>query len=110
MQYKRLVRDKLKSHGVVGTRTEYKTLAVNTLKGKIDALAKLDMKSKDEVYNLLSDIMELTNCLANQYLVTKSELSSVSRHSAYHRVNKKKAEDEGGYFNGQYEEVDLLDG
>lgn len=109
MIYKELVRDKLDAHGVVSTRTEYKELASRSLKNKIDQLAKLDMKSKEEVYGLLSDIMELTNCLANQYLTASTELASVSRHTAFQKTNKAKAEDEGGYFNGQYQEVDLLD-
>ncbi len=97
-----LVRDKVDSGSVVETRGEYQLELIDTLQNKLEELDVLNMKSdKAAIYAILSDIQELTNCLGTYYLTTKRQVATIARHEAYSKVNKERAEQLGGYFNGQ---------
>jgi hypothetical protein len=94
-----LLRDK-EEGDVVGSRVEYKDGLYDLITARVDELQGLDMRSKDRVYEIISDLVEATQCYYNQYLVTKSEVSSMARHVALQKVCKERAEQLGGYFNG----------
>lgn len=97
-----LIRDKEVSGSVVETRGEYKLELISTIQDKLESLELLNMKSdKAAIYALLSDMQELTNCLGTYYLTTKRQVSTIARHEAFNKVNKERAEELGGYFNGQ---------
>tara|TARA_R110000851_G_scaffold24971_2_gene72161 strand:- start:770 stop:1093 length:324 start_codon:yes stop_codon:yes gene_type:complete len=96
-----LVRDKLEGDGVVENNDEYKELL---FKGIIERYQELYLlpsgKSKARAYELMADILELSGCINNQYLVAKSEVATIARHTAGMKKAKELAEEDGGFFNG----------
>ena len=109
MGSKRLVRDKLVGTGVVESNEEYKELLFKALMERYKELYLLPSgRHKARCYELIADIIELSNCINNQYLVAKTETASVARHTAVMKTAKVMAEEQGGFFNGVTEEVDAV--
>jgi len=106
MKRKILVRDREGTELQVASREEYKTLLFDTLHSKLTTLQH-NAKTKEEMYVLLSDITELTNCIGTQHLTMKTERASLARYTAFTKTNKGRAETKGGFFDGKYVEVML---
>ena len=102
MAYKKLVRDKLESDCLVRDNAEYRELLFKGLLERYSELYKIpNGKHKARAYELIADIVELTGCLNNQFLVAKTEVATLSRHASSMRTAKRMAEEEGGFFNGK---------
>ena len=103
MAYKKLVRDKLESEhtSIVESNAEYKELLFKGLMERYKELYLIpNGKHKARAYELIADIVELTGCINNQYLGAKSEVATISRHTASMKKAKELAEQKGGFFNG----------
>ena len=102
MGSRRLVRDKLESDCLVRDNVEYRELLFSGLSERYTELQKIpNGKHKARAYELIADIVELTGCLNNQFLVAGGEVATRSRHAASMRTAKRMAEEEGGFFNGK---------
>ena len=107
MGTRRLVRDRLEGTDVVESNAEYKELLFKGLMERYKELYLIPSgKHKARAYELIGDIVELSNCINNQYLVAKTEVATISRHTACMKRAKEMAETEGGFFNGIVVEVE----
>ena len=99
----KLIRDKVETELQVKDKAEYKEALFDALQERLDFLRGSDMRNKEGVYEAIADILELNNCVLNQFLVAKSETATIARHTKAGSVAKKMAEDLGGFFNGKLE-------
>ena len=101
MGTRRLIRDRLEGTDIVDSNAEYKELLFGGIIERYQELYLIpNGKHKKRAYELIGDIVELSNCINNQYLMAKTEVATISRHTACMKRAKEMAETEGGFFNG----------